>query len=52
MQRHDEKEGKVMSETTKNEEIVTKVRDRYARIAELGDCGCSCGRARTRARPG
>jgi arsenite methyltransferase len=30
---------------TKNdkEEIVLKVRERYARIAELGDCGCSCG---------
>jgi SAM-dependent methyltransferase len=32
-----------MAEITKNEEIVAKVRDRYARIAELGDCGCSCG---------
>lgn len=32
-----------MAENAKNEEIVTKVRERYARIAELGDCGCSCG---------
>ncbi len=32
-----------MAESTKNEELVTKVRDRYARIAETGDCGCSCG---------
>ena len=32
-----------MAKETTNEGIVTKVRDRYARIAELGDCGCSCG---------
>ncbi len=25
------------------EEIVVKVRERYARVAELGSCGCSCG---------
>ncbi|MBZ5637368.1 MAG: arsenite methyltransferase [Acidobacteriia bacterium] len=32
-----------MAETGDKEGIVTKVRERYARIAELGDCGCSCG---------
>jgi arsenite methyltransferase len=32
-----------MMESKDNDAIVTKVRDRYARIAELGDCGCSCG---------
>jgi SAM-dependent methyltransferase len=32
-----------MTDTSKNEAIVEQVRDRYARIAELGDCGCSCG---------
>jgi len=31
-----------MAQTTNNEAIVTQVRERYARIAELGDCGC-CG---------
>jgi SAM-dependent methyltransferase len=32
-----------MGETTKNEEIVTKVRERYARFAQSGECGCSAG---------
>jgi SAM-dependent methyltransferase len=32
-----------MTESKQAEAIVTKVLDRYARIAELGDCGCSCG---------
>jgi SAM-dependent methyltransferase len=32
-----------MSENEQTDAIVTKVRDRYARIAEQGECGCSCG---------
>jgi ubiquinone/menaquinone biosynthesis C-methylase UbiE len=32
-----------MSEDARNEAIVTQVRERYARIAEQGGCGCSCG---------
>jgi SAM-dependent methyltransferase len=32
-----------MTANTQKDSIVTKVRDRYARIAEKGDCGCSCG---------
>ena len=32
-----------MVDIKKNETIVEQVRERYARIAELGDCGCSCG---------
>ena len=32
-----------MTESTTNDAIVSKVRERYARIAEAGDCGCSCG---------
>jgi len=32
-----------MTESKHTDAIVTKVRDRYSRIAELGECGCSCG---------
>ena len=32
-----------MTESKQDDSIVMKVRERYARIAELGDCGCSCG---------
>ena len=32
-----------MADPKGKDEIVAKVRERYARIAELGDCGCSCG---------
>jgi len=32
-----------MAEKREEQEIVNKVKERYARIAELGDCGCSCG---------
>ena len=31
--------SETMAEITKNEEIVTKVQDRYSRIAEKGNCG-------------
>lgn len=34
--------GEPMAETKRQDEIVTQVRERYSRIAELGDCGC-CG---------
>jgi SAM-dependent methyltransferase/protein-tyrosine-phosphatase len=38
-----EKMRTTMTANTQKDSIVTKVRDRYARIAEKGDCGCSCG---------
>jgi SAM-dependent methyltransferase len=33
----------IMAEKSKDDVIVENVRDRYERIARLGDCGCSCG---------
>jgi arsenite methyltransferase len=38
-----EKVRTTMTENNQTDAIVTKVRDRYARIAEQGECGCSCG---------
>jgi SAM-dependent methyltransferase len=32
-----------MADKSKDDVIVENVRDRYERIAKLGDCGCSCG---------
>lgn len=32
-----------MTKTRDDESIVKRVRERYGRIAEAGDCGCSCG---------
>jgi SAM-dependent methyltransferase len=32
-----------MDRKSDQERIVEKVRERYARIADLGDCGCCCG---------
>ena len=41
-----------MADALDKDEILGKVRERYARIAELGDCGCSCGTTAEGATPG
>ncbi len=41
-----------MEKKDEKEAIVSKVRERYARIAELGDCGCGAGTTAEGATPG
>jgi SAM-dependent methyltransferase len=42
----------MMGEGADKEGIVAKIRERYARIAEKGDCGCSCGTTAEGSTPG